>query len=682
MKMGFYPKLAISGMKKNKRFYFPYFLTCASMIMMFYIIVFLAYCPVILEMKGGSNVAMSLYLGRFVIGVFSVIFLFYTNSFLMRRRKKEFGLYNVLGMDKRNIGKLLCWETLIIGVSSLLLGLAAGIVFSKLAELGLLNMLKEQIDYTFFISTQSIVQTVVLFTFIFILILCKALWQVRLSNPLKLMKEESVGEKAPKSNWFLAVVGALLLGAAYYIAVSITNPLAALVLFFVAVIMVIIATYLLFVSGSVVLCRLLQKNKKYYYKAKHFVSVSSMVYRMKRNGAGLASICILSTMVLVMLSSTTSLYVGAEDSIRSRYPSDICVEVTTKSLDKFSMDDMDQYRELVNGILEQNEVVKKNVVDYRTATLTGMLEGDHILVDEESTSRFGMTTYENVYSICIVPLEDYNRQMGTNETLQQDEAFIYSKRVDYDGATIQIADAKSLKVKKVLDKFVDNTDANMQVIPTLVVIVSEFDSYIQPIFPLADSDYEYITRLGWVYGFDSEASDELMVKMNTDIRAAIRELSMDETNGIYGFSVECMAENRSDFFLTYGGLFFLGIMLSIVFVSAAILMIYYKQISEGYEDESRFEIMQKVGMTKRDIRKSINSQILTVFFAPLLFAGLHQAFAFPLIWKILQLFNLNNLTLLIGVTIACYLMFALCYCMIYRKTSNAYYSIVSGAKEV
>lgn len=323
MKKGFYSKLAWSGIRKNKKLYTPYLLTCIGMVMMFYIISFLSTSRVLQSMPGGDTMQSMLELGCGVIGVFSLIFLFYTNSFLLRRRKREFGLYNILGMGKRNLARVLLWETLIVAGLSLSLGLFAGFVLSKFAELGMLNILSADVTFSLTVEPGAIGQTLLLFAVIFALILLNTLRQIHLSNPIALLHSGNTGEKPPKANWILALAGFLLLAAAYYLAVTIEDPVAALIWFFVAVVMVIVATYLLFVAGSVAICRILQKNKKYYYKTNHFVSVSSMVYRMKRNGAGLASICILCTIVLVMLSSTVCLYSGTEDSLRSRYPRNI-----------------------------------------------------------------------------------------------------------------------------------------------------------------------------------------------------------------------------------------------------------------------------------------------------------------------------------------------------------------------
>jgi putative ABC transport system permease protein len=320
MNLCFYPRLAWEGIRKNKRMYFPYILTGSVMVMMFYILSFLEDSPALTQMNGGTVLVTILPLGCIVIAVFSLLFLFYTNSFLIKQRYREFGLYNILGMDKRNISRLMVWETAFTAILALIIGLVAGIALSKGAELILLNLLGMDISYTLGISILSVRNTAVIFAAIYMVLLVNSLIQIRRSKPLELLHSSKVGEKVPKFTWLFAAVGILLLGCAYYIAVSIEEPITALSYFFIAVIMVIAGTYLLFISGSVTFCRLLQKNKRYYYKPNHFVSVSSMVYRMKRNGAGLASICILLTMVLVMLSSTTTLYFGEEDAIKNRYP--------------------------------------------------------------------------------------------------------------------------------------------------------------------------------------------------------------------------------------------------------------------------------------------------------------------------------------------------------------------------
>lgn len=684
MKRGFYLQIALSGMKKNKILYKPYILTCISMVMMNYIIQFLVTTPAFDNMAGGATVRGMLGLGCYVMAVFSVIFLFYTNSFLIRRRKKELGLYNILGMGKKNIGLVLFWETLIIGGVSLGAGLFGGMLFSKLAELGLINMLKREIDFSLYISASAVLKTVILFGIIFILIYLNALRQIHTANPTALLNSENAGEKPPKANWLLGFLGVIILAVAYYIAVSIEQPLAALAWFFVAVIMVIAATYLLFVTGSVLLCRILQKKKGYYYKPAHFVSVSSMAYRMKRNGAGLASICILATMVLVMITGSACLYFGAEDSLRSRYPYDINATVYLNEPAQIQDDFVEKLRDNAQKVMEANGQPATKTVDYRMANTTGLVIGDEMDANaEEYLKTFDVGTYDGLRNIFFVPISDYNRLSGQNIHLGKGQAMLFTFRCHYNYDTFKIKDAESFEIVKTMDDFPANGMIAMDIIPSMVLVVPDLGQSLET---LAEMEYETqynvykLLQFKWYYGINTDASVDKEIAMTKELYESYRTFAIQ--GGInMGYSCESLEGNRIDFYSTYGGLFFLGIMLSIVFIFAATLIIYYKQVSEGYEDRSRFEIMQKVGMTKKDIRVSINSQMLTVFLLPLVTAVVHLAFAFPLIRKLLMLFNLNNLTLLIIIAAVSAAVFAVFYVLAYRITSNAYYGIVSGGKE-
>lgn len=681
MKKGFYSKLAWSGIRKNKKLYTPYLLTCIGMVMMFYIISFLSTSRVLQSMPGGDTMQSMLELGCGVIGVFSLIFLFYTNSFLLRRRKREFGLYNILGMGKRNLARVLLWETLIVAGLSLSLGLFAGFVLSKFAELGMLNILSADVTFSLTVEPGAIGQTLLLFAVIFALILLNTLRQIHLSNPIALLHSENTGEKPPKANWILALAGFLLLAAAYYLAVTIEDPVAALIWFFVAVVMVIVATYLLFVAGSVAICRILQKNKKYYYKTNHFVSVSSMVYRMKRNGAGLASICILCTMVLVMLSSTVCLYSGTEDSLRSRYPRNINLNTMISSLADLHGEKAQALRTLTGQIVSANGQTPENVLDYRTASFAGYIQDGRIEADESKIGSFQISTATNVWQIFIVSLDDYNSLMNADETLAPGEALLYTTKMGaYSEDTIAVGNMEPLKIKGTVTDFVDNGIDSMQIIPSMYLFVPDFEAYVASLRQHVEPQGVYV-NLNWFYGFDLNCDDEVQIRIQDQLTSGLKELSGSDEENTFYTRCEGVAKERAGFYGLYGGLFFLGILLGVVFLFAAVLIIYYKQVSEGYEDQSRFGIMQKVGMTKKEIKKSINSQILTVFFLPLLTAGLHLAFAFPLIYKLLALFSLTNLELLVWITVICYLIFALFYVLVYRITSKAYYSIVSGARE-
>ena len=668
MRMGFYAKLAVNGIRKNARLYVPYLLTCAGMVMMFYIVSYLQDTPVLAGIRGGEEMQAMLSLGSGVMGVFGAIFLLYTNSFLIRRRKREFGLYNMLGMGKGNIARVLFWEALLVLAGTMAIGLAAGVAISKLAELLLLNIMHGNVTFNFTVSPRAVLLTAAVFCIIHALLLIKALLQIRTASAVNLFRSESAGEKPPRANWVLAILGLILLAVAYYLAVTIKQPLVAMAMFFVAVILVILATYLLFIAGSVAVCRMLQRNRRYYYKAKHFVSVSSMAYRMKRNGAGLASICILSIMVLVTVSSTTGLYYGSEDSLRSRYPRDITLIAKAKDVSMLTDEKCDAARELVDAYVAEHDTTAHNFRDFRIVSVTGAMKDGAITTDPQEAGRH--ITDSTIYQVNFLPLPDYNRICGTNETLADDEALISLKRGDYGWDSISVDSKVAYRTRKAPVVFQESGMAAVDVVDTIYVVVKD----LQGLQPLLQGNTLFTQQ--WEYGFDSMLSDEdqweMTHQMDVELSDGLHRLGMKY---VY---LEGMAENRYDFYGTYGGFFFLGILLSIVFLFAAVLIIYYKQISEGYEDQKRFEIMQKVGMTRKNIRKSINSQLLTVFFLPLVGAGIHLAFAFPMIRRMLILFNLTNTRLLVETTGVTFLAFALIYTLVYRKTSNAYYAIVSG----
>ena len=675
-----YFKLACSGIAKNKKLYIPYILTCVGMVTMYYIIYSLSKCPLLDNIKGGGNAKAVLLLGTFVIVIFSAIFLFYTNSFLVRRRNKEFGLYNILGMNKRNISKIIGCESLIVSAGSILIGTGIGILLSKLAELGLLNVIRSDLNYSYDIPFEAVITTFAYFGAVFLLLFLNSLRIVGTSNPLALLGSESLGEKPPKGNFIIAVIGLILLASAYFVAVSITRPLDALSWFFLAVIMVITATYMLFISGSVVLCKILKKNKKYYYKKSHFVSVSSMLFRMKRNGAGLASICILCTMVLVMLSSTICLYIGAEDSINARYPRDIVNEVTLSNEGQNNNMIVSRLHKGIDNIpIVKDTKIKDSVIDYCYSDTYGLLKDNRLITDVRDLDSSAIS-YSDVCYVMLFSLEDYNKETHSNEKLGKNEAIISLGRMDFSFDTLSIDGAETLKIKKEVPLFVENGNAVSLINPTMYVVVDDYENFISPLKGKIGVTKEPLLSERWYYGFNVDADEQDCVSITNEILKVIKDISLKNNFGNSSFSYSCNSKalERGDFYTTFGGLFFIGIMLSIMFVFAAVLIIYYKQISEGYEDRNRFDIMQKIGMTKKDIRKSINSQVLTVFFLPLVFAGLHLAFAFPLIWKMLQLFNMYNLPLLIVVTICAFIVFGILYGIIYHITSNVYYSIVSN----
>ena len=680
MKRGLYARLAWTGMVKNKRLYLPYGLSAAGMVLMFYILTGLSGSPVLEHMSGGGSSAIILRLGTVVIAVFALIFLFYTHSFLIRRREREFGLYNVLGMGKGSIARILLWETAITYGLTTGTGLLLGVVLYKLAELGMVRLLRVPVTYTLTVSVSSLLAAAALFAVIHTLILLNSLRQLHGVSAVQLLRSESVGEKPPRAQWVLTATGMVLLGAAYALSLSIKEPLAALLWFFAAVIMVILATYLLFISGSVTLCRSLQRNKRYYYQPQHFVSVSSMAYRMKRNGAGLASVCILATMVLVMISSTTCLYVGQEKAVGSRYPHDLAVTVYGGEhlLDEAEVAGL---REGVESTIFNFGGKVSNVAEYREVSISGLLDGGDIRIDSTGAS---VTDSTHAIQIHFLPLEDYNAATGQSLTLGDGQVYVAALRTEFNSDTLSVDGGM---VRHVMKREIPmlGGPAVADITPSLMVVVPDFERFVPELQSYLEDKYGWYPGAYWNYGFDTDLPENQQADIDgvtPNLENALnRYLSGVSSDWSVGVSVESKAGNRADFYGTYGGLFFLGIMLSIVFIFAAAAIIYYKQLSEGYEDQSRFDIMQKVGMTKGDIRRSINSQLLTVFSLPLVMAGLHLCFAFPFIHKLLLLFNLDDRGLLVGTTAVSFLVFAVLYAVVYKLTGNAYYHIVADNKK-
>ncbi len=665
-----YPKLAVTGIRKNGRIYLPYIFTCIGMIVMNYIISYLTYSKSVYNMQGGGDLQMILSWGTGVMAVFTVIFLFYTNSFIVRHRKKEFGLYNILGMGKKNIAVILIWETVIIFGISITVGLGLGILLSKLSELVTSKILGDDAALGFTIETNAVKNTLILFSITFLLLLFNSLRQIHLSKPIELLHSGNVGEKPPKARWIMAFLGVIVLSAAYYISCTIEDPMSALAMFFVAVVMVIVATYVLFTVGSVALCRALQKNKRYYYKTEHFVSVSSMAYRMKRNGASLASICILSTMVLVMISSTLCLYVGKEESIRLRYPREITLR--TYSTDK---DFTDSVHDAAETVLKENGLSDKEQLYYQCVPVAGFIDKSTVSfnIDDKYSGDFD---FDGIYQLFVFTIDDYNRIMNKSETLAEDEIIIYTSKSEYKYDELTIDGFKTMKIKKQADDFIkDGVDVS-QIFPSIYIFVPGMEDF-EAINDFQIEMYgENASSVEDYYGFDIDCDDEKKISIYNDISDRITEMKNVNEN-FPMVKIECREEQRQGFYSLFGSLFFLGILLSIVFIFATVLIMYYKQITEGYEDAGRFEIMQKVGMTKKEIRRSINSQILTVFFAPLLMAGLHMGFAFPIISSLLKAFGLFDIPLLIGVTAGAFAVFAVFYALVYKMTSRSYYRIVS-----
>lgn len=674
--MKLYLKLALDGIRKNRRLYTPYVLIGSMMVMIHFLLNALSLNPLLREMKGGATLRTMLPFGADVVLIFALIFLFYCSRFILRQRNAEFGLYNVLGMGKKNLTWLMAVENLLTAAVSIAAGLFLGAALEKLAELGMLRLINIEADYAIHLDLTSMRKTLLGFGFIYLIILLSAVWKAWKSDPLQLLRSVQAGEKPPRANWLMALLGVILLIWAYHDAVTIANPLKALTTFFYAVVMVIVATYLLFISGSVAVCRLMQRSRRYYYRPNHFVSVSTMVYRMKRNGAGLASICVLLTMVLVMLSAVLSLYIGAEDSLLSRYPQDVFLYTSSPDRNALTEESFAPRRALLKELAPEQSDVR----EYVWAEVAGMFTEEGITIDVRTVSQSGVD-YDDVGYLNILSQADYNRLTGEGLALEQDECLLLCSNADFTGSAFTLQGGQPLRVRDVRPDTLHIGNTTNFMFSTITLITPDFEGVTAHLNNAYNGESGLTMSLYWMYAFNMPGTAAEKSAMYDTLMQHMSELAFPRGSaGGYTFNIGVREHERADFYGTFGGLFFLGILLGIVFISAAVLIIYYKQLSEGYEDQKRFAIMQKVGMTKREIRRSINSQVLTVFFAPLLLAGLHLTCAFPLVWKLLQMFMLRNQTLMILVTLGCFAAFGLMYAIVYRITSNAYYAIVSGTQ--
>ena len=637
-----YEKLAVTNLKNNRKTYVPYIFTGVLTVMMFYIIDALSRGKGITQ----DTLKICLQYATGVIVVFAVIFLFYTNSFLIKRRKKEIGVYNILGMGKRHIARMMAVETILTAGISILGGLVFGIIFGKLMYLLLLKILHNSVDMQFSVNGTAIVQTVILFAGIFLLTYLYNILQIQLVNPVELLHGGNQGEKEPKSRWLLVIIGVAALGNGYWIALTTEAPLEALLKFFVAVVCVIIGTYALFIAGSIVVLKILRKNKAYYYNPKHFTSVSGMIYRMKQNGAGLANICVLSTMVLVMVSTTVSLYAGMEDILDSRFPRDVsivCNEADTNNEETL--------QRLIKEQCEKAGVKITDRVRYRYGSMNAVLKGNNL----EKVEQYYPDNH--FYYVEMITQEEYNRIEKQNVSLKEREILTYTTNGKCGKKQINIA-GQNYQVKKELSEMTSQPKSTAEMYKTLYIVFANAEQ-IERIEPFSYADK-----------FNLKGDDGKQKEALEQIQNEFYEKFPDGT-------MESRMLSRSSFYELYGGLFFIGIYLGSMFIMATVLIIYYKQISEGYDDRERYQIMQKVGMSKKEVKRSIRSQVLSVFFLPLVVAVIHVAVAFKVMTKILGVLNLTNVSLFAVCTIITIAVFAVFYIIVYSITAKEYYRIVN-----
>ena len=656
----FYARLALDNIRKNARTYIPYILSCVFTVAMTYILYMLPEDPGLTGTRGEITIRSTLVLGSFVVTIFAVIFLFYTSSFLTKRRRKEFGLLNVLGMEKKHLAKMMFFETLFVGLFSAAVGLLLGVALSKLVLLFLLKLLDFDVAFGLTFSLKAALITLFIFAAIFLLILLNNIRLVHFASPVELLRGDKVGEREPKAKWLLVLIGVVTLGAGYLMAVTIQNPLEALMFFFVAVVLVIIGTYCLFTAGSIAVLKLLKRNRHYYYQPEHFISVSGMMYRMKQNAVGLGNICILSTMVLVMLSATSTMFIGTESSLMGRYPREIAVQ-------DWDLERRDDVNAVIDDWLADNGWTAENRIDYVKEEFSGLLRDGRMIFDYTEDFDSG-----ELVTLSCVSLEDFNRLTGRNDVLEPGQIYLFP----YDGDSIELLGLEF--------ETLDPGDVDM-----MATFTGSYYGLYGDILTLVTPDMDTLEELDRRQQeiYDSAASSIIHqvafdIAEPVDFENIFRQddlfSRLSEDAGVEGVRVYVREQERDYIYSMNGGLFFLGVFLGLLFIMATVLIMYYKQLSEGYDDKRNFSIMRKVGLEKAEIRRSVRSQVLIMFYLPLITACVHIAFAFPFIMRLLPLVGINDVGLFALCTLVSVVAFALIYAACYALTARTYYRIVGS----
>ena len=659
----FFPKMAAGNLVRNRRFEFPYLLTGLITVAMFYNMTFLTFHEELKNMPGGATIPTIMNLGTMVVGLFAVIFLLYTNTFLMKRRHKEIGLYNILGMSKRHIAVVMLWETVYTCLITVVGGLLLGILLSKLMLLLLYKILFFSVSFGFMVSWKSVGITAVLFVAIYLVALLLNLLHVHLSKPVELLKGGSVGEKEPKTKVLLAILGVVTLGAGYYIAITTESPLEALMLFFLAVILVIIGTYCLFTAGSIAFLKAMKKRKNYYYQAKHFIGISGMLYRMKQNAVGLANICILSTMVLVMISTCVCLYIGTGDALNAMYPHDI---IYSQSWQDSGNRSKEEVRVQIQEALDKAGMEPTHVQEVDQLTTVNSMPEEATLGGVDPNA--GVMDLSNTVTTLVVTAEGYRQMTGNTLNLALGEAAIYTtesqgewEQISFLGLSFSIKtwlpEAPAITVEGYSERY--------------IFLVVADDAAMEAVYQQQMLDGGGLaSNIYWEYSLDFDGvSKEEMLQLYQTLRSSVLSDTGDNT-------LSCRDAQEVDFYSLYGSLLFLGLFLGALFLMATVLIIYYKQISEGYEDKERFAIMEKVGMSQQQVRTAIRSQVRMVFFLPLLGAIIHLAASFKMISKLMAALGLQNIPLFALCCVGTVVVFAVGYFIIYHLTARTYYKIV------
>ena len=669
-----YPRLAWQNIKGDRRFFAPYFLALLGNVAAFYIMTALAVDPGMSQLHGAMYVQSFCFMGMFIAAVFSAVFLLYVNGFLMKQRKKALGLYNILGMGKSHIAAVLFFETLFVGGAGIVCGLLTGLLFHKLVTLALYKLLRFAVPFGFAISWDAMARTAILFGVLIGLTLLSNLNKVRVSKPIELLYGGQVGEREPRTKWFMTLLGVLTLGAGYYIALRTTNGMEAIAFYFVAVFLVIIGTYCLFTAVSIFVLKALRRNKRFYYKTSHFIGVSGMLYRMKQNAVGLANICILSTMVMVMVSGTLSLYLGTQDIVNRQAPSDLTVLVRYDPDEAEPFDPAAMLRFQEGFIQDQGYSVSEDLI-YSSFTFTvGRLpDGSYTTENDLVTLGTAITTIQ------VLTQDAYAAATGVSLGLEAGEVAFGGEEdvLTIHWGALEGAGSFGRSDLTVAQHLEESLSADAAVSDTSTLVVADTAALMELYEKQKEAYGEDSSWMEWQASFSVDATDEELRAVQQAYNQYVRDDAVFAGTGKWwscGWTLRCDVE--ADAYGLAGGFLFLGIFLGTIFLMATVLIIYYKQISEGYEDKARFEIMQKVGLSREEVRASIRSQVLMVFFLPIAVAAIHILFDFNMVEKLLTLFQVYNTTLTALCTLGTVLVFFLVYGAVYLLTARTYYKIV------
>ena len=655
-------KLAISNLIKNRKLYYPFALAVLLAVTISYLFYSLTFNPKMVEMRGGSSIQFTLQLGLIVVTLASAIIVLYANSFVMKNRSKELGIYGMLGLEKRHLISMTFKELLIFGLVTVTAGIGIGALFDNLIFALLLKLSKMKVELVATFQWSVVLSILLVFGFIFLVIVFLNAIRIIRMDALQLSREKAKGEKKGRFLVFQTILGLLSLGSGYYLAQSVTNALLAISTFFLAVILVILGTYLLFNAGITVFLKMLKKNKKYYYKPNNLISVSNLIFRMKKNAVGLATITILSTMVLVTMSAATSIYNGSENIKKLLYPHDMSI-----SGQNVEVEDLDQL--LTQYAKEKNLTIStKDVLSYASFGLSSQ-DGTKLTAFEKGQNNVMPKTVFLVFD-----QKDYEKMTGQKLNLTNNEVGLFAKNDGLKGQKAFSLNNQNYTIKEAIQQdFLRDHVANQY-----VLLISDYNylvvSNLQDFLDKYQDSAIYTQLYG---GMDVTASKEEQLKLSDDFDAYVNNFShnlKNENGMVYGANIA--SESTVEMNALFGGVLFIGIFLSIIFMVGTVLVIYYKQISEGYEDRERFVILQKVGLDQKQIKQTINKQVLTVFFLPLAFAFLHLAFAYHMLSLILKVVGVVDSAMMLSVTLSICGIFALVYVLIFMITSRSYRRIV------